>query len=169
MFSEPVRAVVMIPVEIEAMAARAKLIVQGTVLSKSCQRDQTGRLFTKIELQISEVWKGMVSGKQLQIVQGGGTLGERRSIVSGQVEYEPGEEVVGFFTINDRGEAVTLGLAQGKFHVWRDERTGEKRAANPFHGLGQPSPAKAGTLGINPKAENLTLTELKQRVQGAGQ
>src|SRR6266508_3463266 len=102
-FADPLRAVVMIPIDIEAMADRAKLIVQGTVLSKTCQRDETGRLFTKIDLEVSEVWKGTFSDHHLQIVHGGGALGEERATVSGQVEYNPGEEIVGFFMINDRG------------------------------------------------------------------
>jgi hypothetical protein len=160
-------AVVMVPIEIEAMAERAQLIVQGTVLTKTCQRDTAGRIFTKIELQISEVWKGTFSGRQLQIIHGGGTLGEERSMVSGQVEYDPGEEVVGFFVINDRGEAITLGLAQGKFHVWQDQTTGEKLAANLFHGQSQSSGAKAAALEKYSAGERITLTQLKQRVRGA--
>src|SRR5687767_10897218 len=91
LFAHCLRAVTMMPIEIEAMADRAKLIVQGTVLSKICQRDEAGRIFTKIELQISDVWKGTFSDRQLQIVHGGGALGEERSTVSGQVAYEPGE------------------------------------------------------------------------------
>jgi hypothetical protein len=160
-------AVVMVPLKIEAMADRAKLIVQGRVVSRICQRDAAGRIFTKIELQVSEVWKGTFSDQLLQVVHGGGSLGEERLMVSGQVEYRPGEEVVGFFVINDRGEGVTIGLAQGKFHVWQDHATGEKLAANPFYGQPAGSQVKTAAQKQSSAEERLTLTRLKQRVQGA--
>ena len=53
-----------------------------------------------------------------------------------------GEEFVAFLVFNPRGEPVTIGLAQGKFHVWRDPQTGEKFANNLFHG--KPEPAGGG-------------------------
>jgi hypothetical protein len=167
LFADRLCAVVMVPIEIEAMTSRARLIVQGTVLSRTCQRDESGRIFTAIELQISEVWKGTFSEGTLQIVHGGGALSGERSMVSGQVEYNPGEEVVGFFVINDRGEAVTLGLAQGKFRVWKDQVTGEKLAANPFYGQSNGAKVKRAAFETVPAGERLTLARLKQRVQGA--
>src|SRR5438874_1650779 len=89
-------AVLMNPLAIEELSARAQLVVHGTVSSTTCQRDNAGRIYTRIELHVADVWKGKPPTNPLQIVQGGGTLGEQRTIISGQVEYRPGEEVVGF-------------------------------------------------------------------------
>ena len=75
---------------------------------------------TKVELEVTDVWKGAVSGSPFQIVMGGGVLGEEQAVVSGQVQDAVGEEVVAFLVRNARGEGVTLGLMQGKFHVWKD-------------------------------------------------
>ncbi len=158
-------AVVMTPLEIAELTDRAQVVVLGTVLSKTCVRDDTGRIFTRVELQVSEVWKGSVASKVLSVVHGGGTLGERQSVVSGQVDYAIGEEVAGFFVLNQRGEAVTIGLAQGKFRVWKDARTGEKLAANPFHGHAPGALQQQGLASAGASA-GLTLTQLKQRVQG---
>ena len=158
------RAGLMTPLSIEELVLKAGLIVQGKVLAKTCERDHAGRIFTRIDLEVAEVWKGSWSAAPLRVVHGGGTLGEERSIVSGQVEYSIGEEVIGFFVINSRGEAVTLGLTQGKFHVWPDAKTGEKRAANPFHGGGDRY--SVGTAGKT-ENETLTVSALKQRIQGA--
>ena len=94
------------------------------------------------------------------IVQGGGTVGDVREEVSGDVQYEPGEEFVAFLVFNARGEPVTIGLAQGKFHVWRDPQTGEKFTNNLFHG--KPEPAGGGHGDAAPL---LPVSELKRQVR----
>jgi hypothetical protein len=158
------------PLPIESLATEADLVLQGTVLSKSCQRDPAGRIYTRIELQVAEVWKGSIPGSPFIIVHGGGVLGEEQRIVSGQVQYEVGEEVVAFLVRNSRGEGVTLGLMQGKFHVWKDAATGSKYVVSPFHGFPKnalqamklKSPAQPG-----PSSGPLGLAELKKRVREA--
>ena len=161
----PLAAVVFTPLSIEQLAAQSQLILQGTVFSKTCQRDGTGRIYTSVELQVSEVWKGRISTNRFLIVHGGGTLGRERLTVSGQVDFQIGEEVVAFLVINPRGEGVSLGLAQGKFHVWQDRATGQKFADNPFHGVppNATSADKIQVQGFSPSGQ-LTLGQLKQRV-----
>lgn len=158
----------MVPLAIEEMSTRAQLIVRGTVLSKSCQRDAAGRIYTKVALDVSEIWKGSHTGKLLTIVHGGGILGEERVVVSNQVDYQIGEEVVAFLVLNERGEAVTLGLSQGKFHVWRDGA--QLQVRNPFHGTGIPD-SQAASLQNRGGATSgrMTLTELQRRVQQKGE
>ena len=157
-------AVLMRPLAIDELARKADLIVQGTVLDKTCLRDDAGRIYTKVNIRVAEVWKGApptnTSPPGLTIVQGGGTVGDVREEVSGDVQYDAGEEFVAFLVFNPRGEPVTIGLAQGKFHVWRDSRTGEKFAHNPFHG--KPEPVAGNDR--NPSAP-LPVSELKSQVQ----
>jgi hypothetical protein len=160
------------PLAIESLTRQADLVLQGTVLSKTVQRDPTGRIYTAVELKVAEVWKGAIGNDPFLIVHGGGVLGEEESVVSGQVQYEVGEEVVAFLVHNQRGEGVTLGLMQGKFHVWQDARTGTRLAANPFHGILEPtgSNVSAKSAGVTaPLPGTLTLPELKRRVMEAGQ
>jgi hypothetical protein len=189
-----VHAVTMVPLSIEDLSAKSQLIVHGTVVSKSCQRDPAGRIYTKVDLRVSEVWKGDWTRDQLCVVHGGGILGEERVEVSGQVEYQMGEQVVAFLVFNQRGEGVTLGLAQGKFHVWKDPANGILVAHNPFHGLRDPNVSRRGNgpaprapnvgqtflsagsgdipvhksraLENSPASRQLTLDELKERVKG---
>ena len=144
-----------IPLSIEELAAAADLIVQGTVQSRTCARDAEGRIFTRVELAASETWKGKASAK-VSVVQSGGVLGEEAATVPGQADYDVGEEVVAFLALNARGEPVTLSLAQGKFHVWKDGKTGEKFARNIFHGGG-------GEFDARGAAARLTVAELKRR------
>ena len=157
-----------IPLSVDQLTTRSAIVLQGSVLSKTCLRDESGRIYTRIEVSVSDVWKGNVASNRFTIVQGGGTLGEERVTVSGQAEFQPGEEIVAFLVLNQRGEGVTLGLRQGKFDVQNDKITGEKYAHNLFHGRPAierpqrtpPAPAAAGRLG---------LSELKRRVQEARQ
>lgn len=160
-------AALMIPLSIEELTGQAQLVLRGQVLSKSCQRDATGRIYTKVELLVAEVWKGTLAAGRLTVVHGGGILGEERVVVSGQVDYPIGEEVVAFLVFNPRGEAVTVGLAQGKFHVWKEQAGGAAFVQNPFHGSPEPG---AKTIHARnaaaPAPARLSLQELKARVQG---
>ena len=160
------RAIQFTPLSIEQLAQQSALIVQGTVLSKSCQRDPAGRIYTKVELEVGEIWKGSLPTNRFTVVHGGGILGDRKATVSGQVEYGIGEEVVAFLVFNPRGEAVTLGLAQGKFHIGREAGFGERLVHNPFHG-GPTSGGDGISEPDHPTTQRrLTLAELKRRVQG---
>jgi hypothetical protein len=158
-------AVIVTPLSIQELTVRAELIVHGQVRSKNCQRDPTGRIYTRIELEVRETWKGTPASNPLILVHGGGTLGEERVEIPGQVEYSVGEDVVVFLVLNPRGDAVTVGMAQGKFHVWKDGASGNLLVRNPFHGTG-------GNASTQASAEHgqiyfpLTLSALKTQVTG---
>jgi hypothetical protein len=148
-------AVLMRPMSIEELTTKAEIVLHGKVVSKSVLRDTDGQIMTQIELDVTEAVKGGVKGPRFMIVQSGGVLGDEITTVSGQEHYEIGEEVVAFLVLNKRSEGVTLGLAQGKFHVEADPETKQPVARNPFHG-------KASKDGKS----SLKLAELKQRVKG---
>ena len=165
-------AVLMKPLPIEKLSQGADLIVQGTVVGKACQRDEAGRIYTKIEVKIIDVWKGTVPDGTLTIFQGGGTVGNERVAVSGEAEYGIGEEVVAFLVLNPRGLPITFALGQGKFHVWQDEQTREKFAHNLFHGSPEPPPRPslaAADHATEKSSLRLNLKDLKQRVHGGKQ
>ena len=157
-----VHAVLMTPLSIEKMAARADLIVQGKVLSKTAQRDEQGRIFTKVEVQVLDVWKGAVTNSPLVFVHGGGSLGEEKAEVGGQAEYAIGEELALFLILNERREPVTIGLAQGKFIIETNGQ-GEKHARNIFHG-GTADTARVTTSSAATSSA-LPLSELKRRAR----
>lgn len=157
-------AVLMRPLAIAELVRKADLIVQGTVLDKVSLRDDAGRIYTRVNVRVGDVWKGTLPTNAtpdvLAIVQGGGTVGDVREEVAGDVQYEVGEEFVAFLVFNPRGEPVTIGLAQGKFHVWRDRQTGEKFTNNLFHGKPEPAAGNA-----RDSSALLSVTELKHQVQ----
>lgn len=162
-----VSAVTFEPLSIASLASKAELVVQGVVQSKTCQRDSSGRIYTRVELRPTDLWKGSISSSPILIVHGGGILGEKESVVSGQVTYEVGEEVVAFLIRNRRGECVTIGLMQGKFQIWKDAHSGMKFVVSPFYGIPQSASSRVGTLRT-PSSDSLpsalSLDDLKKRV-----
>jgi hypothetical protein len=151
----------------DELTARADLVVHGTVRSKTCQRDEAGRIFTRIQLDVIEVWKGSPR-TELVIFHGGGILGQQKTVVSGQAQFELNEEVVVFAALNPRGQAVSLGLAQGKFHV--SSREGKKMADNGISAplSGGPAPATMARTSTGP-ATGVSLADLKQTVRAHAQ
>ncbi len=147
---------------IEELTAKAQAVLHGRVESKSVQRDAAGRIYTRIELALTEVWKGSAGGKNFTMVQGGGVLGEEVASVGGQEEFSIGEEVVVFLVLNQRGEGVVIGLVQGKLKV-AQEASGEKFVHNVFHGV---APGGAARGNGNGNVGKLSLAQLKARVQG---
>jgi hypothetical protein len=163
------RATIMIPLSVENLGQRAELILHGTVVGKSCLKDPEGRIYTRIEFKVNEVWKGTLSTNTFVIVQAGGTVGDERTVVDGEASYEVGEELISFLRLNQRGEGVSIGLAQGKFTVWKDGATGGRFAYNLFHGRtkGDEISEQATTRATAGKPARLGLQELLNRATGA--
>jgi hypothetical protein len=149
-------ATLMRPLSLEELRDKAQLILQGTVLSKTVERESDGQIMTRVELAVTETWKGKAAPAKYTIIQAGGVLGDEITSVSGQEQYDVGEEVIAFLVLNTRGEGVTLGLSQGKFHIFNDPQTKEKLARNVFHGRG----------GDKHVIRRLTLADLKKTVKG---
>jgi hypothetical protein len=162
----PLHASRVVPIPIEQLAQKSQLVLHATVRSKTCLRDEQGRIYTRVELQVSEVWKGALATNRFIMVHGGGILGQQRLAVSGQAEFKAGEELVAFLIINRRGEGVSVGMAQGKFRVWSDPKTGQKLARNsgPESGPAPGGPQIQRVPAAAAEAE-LTLEQLKQRVR----
>lgn len=139
-----------LPLPVDELTRAADVILQGEVVSRTCDRDSRGRLTTRIELAVSEVWKGP-SAEKLTVIQAGGTLGDQRQFVTGQPEYRIGEKVVAFLALNHAGEGVTLGLAHGKFSLSRPPGSPDWLATSSV-------PAPAGTLAITPLRRSLTAS-----------
>lgn len=148
-----------IPLSVEELNNHADLVVRATVKGQQCLRDDQGRIYTEVTLSVAETWRGQTTGTLLKVVHSGGTLGRRAETTIGQVQYQPGEEVVAFLVHNPRGEAVTVGLEQGKFHLQRANANAPLLASNPFH-RGDGSVTPSGRV-LGP---SLSLDELKRRV-----
>jgi hypothetical protein len=157
-----------VTLSIEDMTRKAEVIVHAKVANKTCHLDAGGRVYTRVELQILDLWKGEVDTRPLVVVHGGGTVGQRTGVVTGQVDYQVGEEVVAFLVLNMQGQGVTLGLAQGKFHVWQSPASSAKFARNMFHGKIE-EPNNADPAKVDFAIGSLTLAALEQQIKAANQ
>lgn len=141
---------------IEELARRAEVVVRGSVTSMEAMRDGEGRPYTRLELAVTETWKGSATNR-LWVVQGSAVLGQRQIRVLGEPEFRLGEEAVVFAVFNPAGEAVTLDLARGKFSVKTNAANGRLTAVSDGAKV-------AGGVAL-PGQAPVALDELKQRVK----
>lgn len=163
-----VRATRMVPLTPEQLAIQAEVVTHAKVEAMETALDASGRIHTRVELRIMEVWKGRLASPTCPVVMGGGILGDRSVSVAGQASYVVGEEVVAFLVRNPAGEWVTLGLSQGRFGVRVEPGSGRRWVSNPFWG-GEPGAASAGAREAVrfPMRAPLGLEELKRRTREA--
>ncbi len=148
---------------VDEMARRSDVVAVGRVVSLESTRDPGGHLFTKIELETSEIWKGPTT-RQLTLVSGSAVLGERWVKVVGEEPFRLGEEVVVFAVRNAAGEAVAIHPSQGKFRIHADRVSGERLAENGVWGEIESQPAG----GVrSPQHRRLTLEDLHRQVKDA--
>lgn len=146
------------------LTSRSKLVLHARVISKSCQEDSSNQIFTRITLQILEVWNGEWPEPTLDLVHSGGRLGDRLLVVHGQVHFEMNEEVVVFLKKNDAGEWITAAMSKGRIPIQRplmeDGFAGPPSSDANVTTLIQTSPsASRSTLAT------LTLHQLKKLIQ----
>lgn len=153
----------MIPISIDRLTTESDLVVHADVIGKSVQKDEQGRIYTKIELEVHEYWKGQPRSEALTVVHSGGILGNQWSTADGEVSYKLGEEVVIFLILNSRGEGVTKGMLQGKFLIHHDATSNLRYARSLFHGGEPPSPNTPKGYRF-PTQLPLTIDRLKRQV-----
>jgi hypothetical protein len=165
----------MVPLAIEQLAGSAELIVHARVRALSCQRDDTGRIYTRVTLDTLEVWKGRIAGGTCSVVTSGGVLGDQQVAAVGQAEYAVDDEVVLFLVRGSGDDWVTVGLEQGRFRVKRGAASQQEMVSNLFWGSRSESkPASSAASVSSPQTKSewarqkaLTLGELKRRVTEA--
>ncbi len=156
-----------VPLSIERLIQESYWVVQGRVIEKSCHWDERGSIFTRITLDQTDVWKGESVSETFTFIQAGGTLGDLRMVAMGEPNYSLKEQVIVFLSRNQRGEGVSVGMAQGKFKVWLRESDQELMTYNLFHGAPEPDSgtgSKSAWDTANQKAQGLTVRDLKERV-----
>jgi len=110
-----------VQMDLAALATRAERIIVGVCEDRTIE-EVDGRLHTRTTFAVRHVVKGPVQDRIVVLFPGGENDGVRQWVV-GMPGFEPGEEVVVFLSSPDhRGRVWPIGLAQGKFAIWRDEK-----------------------------------------------
>lgn len=112
------------------LCERSSDIIAGRVLSAKSYFDQgTRRIFTKIEIEVTESMKGGTRPSDtIALSVLGGTVNGITTIVVGGPKFAVGERSILFMSkVNTSSNAinyVVYGLAQGKFNLFVDQNTG---------------------------------------------
>lgn len=106
----------------------AEIIIEGKCLQKTVGYDRRGSIATTYSVEVAKALRAAKAGEIVKITFPGGEIDGRGLIIPGVPMLAVGEEFVIFLTEeSQRGIRVPVGLAQGKFQIERDAKTGEKR------------------------------------------
>ncbi len=118
--SMPAHASVMVQLSTNQMVDASDSIVRGKILEVWTEEDERGVVWTRAQLEVTQVLKGDKSRKKYIIDQMGGTFGGNQSIVQGRTHFSTGEEGIFFLEDLKSGRTITVGLNQGKFTLRLD-------------------------------------------------
>ena len=121
----PARASMVLAMDLPRMTATANRILVAEVLSTSSHWDsQRRRIYTTVEVQVAELWKGaMPAGGRLKFTQLGGSLGDYELKVHGQPVFRSGERTV-LFLGGDATRSYVVGMGQGHRPLRHDPASG---------------------------------------------
>ena len=108
-------ASMVVAMDLPRLTARAERIVVGEILSATSSWDaKRRRIYTTIELQVAEMWKGsMPAGGRITFTQLGGSVGDMEMRVHGLPAFRSGERAVLFLAGEGPGTYL-VGLGQGR-------------------------------------------------------
>lgn len=120
------RATTMTHLDTPALARASHQIVIGHVAATRAHWNDTHtRIVTDVDVDVSESLKG-APATRVTLTQLGGEVDGVKVTVDGCAAFRPGEDAVLFVWRDARGRAQLTGMAQGKFEIERDARTGAR-------------------------------------------
>jgi hypothetical protein len=119
--SGPTPASLIAPMTVTELTESSGRVVVGEVLAVQSQWAPGRRtIFTKIEIQVAETWKGEPPPNgRITVVQPGGSVGDIEMRVHGLRSFQTGERAVLFLSAGE--PAYTLGLGQGQRRLRFDQ------------------------------------------------
>ena len=133
MFPGFLLATVMVPLNINQLTEQAEKIVIGHCTDKRVY-ERGNMIWTEYTIKVYEVLKGGEI-KEIKIRQPGGEIGDRGVKVAGAVSFGKLEESVLFLDKEKDGAYDLIGWAQGKFHVYWDDKTRTKYILQNLDGI----------------------------------
>lgn len=124
-------ATVLAPLDTKALTERADRVVLGTVESQVARwTDDHEAIYTDVTIRVTRSYKGGVApGQALVVRREGGEVAGMGMRVYGAANFAVGEEVLVFVETRG-GAAYTVGMTQGKLHVFVGPDGQKQVAAN---------------------------------------
>jgi len=157
--SLPMKALVVEKATLEEITNESKLIVYGKIIEKSSQWEGK-QINTYLTLQVYDVAKGNEVTNTIRVKQRGGKVGAYTSEISGQPNFEVGDEVF-FFLVDWKGNYWIHSIALGGYSIV--ETGGVKYAVNGFDNVQLVEPVNKKE-GEELKGE-YTLPELSSKIK----
>jgi hypothetical protein len=164
------RASLVQAMDVGELARRSDHITVADVVSvRSAWDDEHRKIYTTVELQVVESWKGDdAPASRITVVQPGGTVGDISMVVFGLSRFVPGERAL-LFLRGSPAQAGVVGLTQGKRPMRRDTATGSWLVDAPDRSgvkLVMPAPTNRTPAPIDYRSRPLDemRTEIKRMV-----
>jgi hypothetical protein len=170
LFASAASAATVLRLEPGALAEQSALIFIGTVAQQDARLQVEPRqVFTDTVFAVDEVLKGKLAdgnprageSKTFTLTQLGGAVEGYGTQVPGYARFSVGERVMLFVERADTGRLVVTGLAQGKYTLSDDPKTGVTIAQRGLGGLHQIGNAPDKVFANVPEnANRMTLGQL---------
>ena len=123
LFVWPVKASVMLALDLDQLVANSEIIVVATTLGWKSRWDARNRIVTDVTLRVEESIKGKYKAKdQLVVTRLGGEIGNLGMRVEGaEVFYKDKKAIVFLREVPALGELRVVGMSQGVFHYREEE------------------------------------------------
>ncbi|MFH1263679.1 MAG: hypothetical protein V1495_09600 [Pseudomonadota bacterium] len=122
------RATMMLELNTTQLTQQARTVQVGKVTSSWSSWDSGKRMiFTYVKLKVDQTIKGQPQSEVMFRMPGGRT-GGIGMVVHGMASFHPGERALVFLQQDSDGAPSLVGMAQGKFQIYRSAVTGEDMA-----------------------------------------
>lgn len=153
-----------------ALTSQSAMIQIGEVRRSWSSYDPEKRMvYTYVKMVVEETLKGTPQ-KEILLRQPGGQAGGVTMKVHGVAQFKPGEKALVFAQIDADGAPTVTGLAQGKYRIYKDPKTGLDMASFKapknleFASVGMPQ-QKFQMLNPSEANRELLLTDLVKEIK----
>jgi hypothetical protein len=167
LWASPAHATQMNHLDTRALARGSSDIVIGTVERVQSHWDAAHkRILTDVDVRVSESLKG-AGGGVVTLTQMGGEVDGMRLEIEGSPAFRTGQETLLFLWRDRNGRAQVNGLAQGKFDIRRDPRTGTATVQRRLPGFGARDPRTLSLVPAGETAPDLSLDAVRSEIRTA--
>jgi len=139
----PASATTLVRMSLDQLAEASTEIVRAHVVSQqTAWNPQHTRIYTYTTLALDQTYKGDPPSFPV-LQQPGGTVGKTRVFVAGTVQFHTQTGYLLFLerSSSDSSKFLLVGMVQGAYRIYRDEKTGEEKLVLPLGSLLRGTPA----------------------------
>lgn len=141
----------------------SEIVVGAVEATRTRWNADRSKIFTDVDLRVAESLKG--SGTQLiTLTQLGGEIDGIKYSIPGGPLFRKGEEALVFVWRDPKGVAQVNGLAQGKFDIMRDAKTGAATVQRSAPGFAIKDVRRLSSVQSGQPAPRIALDELKREI-----